>query len=259
MRPNQMKTRWFFIILAIFFFIGPAKSFAQVKVITSGGFSEPLKELLPGFEKTTGIKVTIGTGPSQGNGPNVIGAQLRRGVPADLVIMSREGLNDLIADKRIINGTDVDLARTPLGLSVRSGAPKPKIATVDEFEQALLRAKSVTFPSSTTGIYMLNKMFPLLGIAKEMAAKTTNDGVAAVAKGEAEIAIQPVSELLHAPGADFVGTIPKELQYISVSSTAIVVGSNQIQAAKQFVSWLSSEKAASAMRNSGMEPINATR
>src|SRR6266576_2455702 len=98
----------------------PAASFAQVKVITSGGFSAAFQELLPEFEKTTGITVTAARGSSQGNGPNTIGAQLRRGVPADVVIMSREGLDELIAEGRIVAGTDVDLAQTPLGLAVRA-------------------------------------------------------------------------------------------------------------------------------------------
>src|SRR5437016_4447966 len=132
----------------------PIVSFAQIKVIHSGGFAVAFQEMLPQFEKTTGIKVTTATGPSQGNGLNTIGAQLRRGVPADVVIMSREGLDELIAEGRIVAGTAVDLAQTPLGMAVHRGLPKPDISTVDAFKQTLLRAKSITFPGSTTGIYM---------------------------------------------------------------------------------------------------------
>jgi len=94
-----------------------------VKVIMSGGFATAYRSALPEFERTTGIAVTTGSGASQGNGPETIGAQLRRGVPADMVIMSREGLNDLIAEGRIVAGTDVNLAQTPLGVAVRAGAP----------------------------------------------------------------------------------------------------------------------------------------
>ena len=133
--------------------------------------------MLPEFEKTTGITVTTTRGQSQGGGPNAIGAQLRRGVPADIVIMSKEGLDELIADGRIAAGTDLDLARTPLGVSVRAGASKPDISTVAAFKQMLLRAKSITFPSSTTGIWMTTKLFPQLGIAGEMAGKSSNTGV----------------------------------------------------------------------------------
>jgi molybdate transport system substrate-binding protein len=230
---------------------------AQLKVITSGGFAAAFAELQPEFEKATGIKLTVTRGASQGSGPDTIGAQLRRGFPADVVILSREGLDDLIAEKRIVAGSDVNLGQTPLGMAVRAGSPKPDIRTVEAFKQTMLRAKSVTFPGSTTGIYMVKKLFPQLGIATEMAPKTTSTGVAAVAKGDAEIAVQPVSELLHAPGTEFVGTLPKEIQYVSVFSAAMVMGSKEPKEAKQLIDFLTSEKARTAMKASGMEVVKA--
>ena len=186
----------------------PQNALAQVKVMTSGGFAAPLREMLPEFEKSTGVSVEVILGKSQGGGPDTISAQLGRGVAADIVILSREGLNDLIAENRIAAHSDIDLAKTPLGMAVRAGAPKPDISTVEAFKNTLLHAKSITYPSSTTGIYMATKLFPRLGIAGEVLPKSSNAGVAAVAKGDIEIAIQPVSELLHVPGTDFVGTLP---------------------------------------------------
>jgi molybdate transport system substrate-binding protein len=242
------------LFLAIALLACPAASFAQIKVLMSGGFAAAYEEMLPEFEKTTGITVTTARGPSQGNAPNAIGAQLRRGVAADVVILSREGLDQLISEGRIVAGTDVDLARTPLGMAVRAGAPKPDISTVDAFKRTLLRAKSITFPESTTGIYMTTTLFPRLGIAGELAEKITHTGVAAVAKGDAEIAIQPVSEILHAPGCDFVGTIPMEIQYVSVFSTALVAGSKEPESSKLLIAFLTSEKAMKAIQTSGMEP-----
>ena len=230
------------------------ESYAQLKVITSGGFASANQEIVPQFEKAASASVSTIRGSSQGNGPNTIGAQLRRGVPADVVIMSREGLNDLIAEGRIEAGTDVDLAQTPLGVSVRSGARKPDIGTVESFKQTLLLAKTVTFPSSTTGIWMVNKLFPQLGIGKALEGKITNTGVAAVASGDAEIAIQPVSELLHAPGTEYVGAIPAEIQFISVFSAAIVKGSGNVELSKRFIAYLRSESARKAIQKSGMEP-----
>ena len=232
----------------------PAASFAQLNVIMSGGFAAAYQEILPEFEKSTSVTVTTARGQSQGNGPNAIGAQLRRGVPADVVIMSKEGLTQLIADGRIAAGTDVDLARTPLGVSVRAGAPKPDIGTVEAFKASLLRAKSITFPDSTTGIYMLTTLFPRLGIASALAGKITHAGVAAVATGDAEMAIQPVSEILHAPGTDFVGTIPMEIQYVSVFSAAIVAGTKEPESSKRLIAYLTSDRARKAITNSGMEP-----
>jgi molybdate transport system substrate-binding protein len=230
---------------------------AQVKVITSGGFAAPLREMLPEFEKSTGTSVEVILGKSQGSGPDTISAQLGRGVVADIVILSREGLNDLISANRIVPHSDIDLAKTPIGLSVRAGAPKPDISTVEAFKKALLHAKSVTYPSSTTGIYMATKLFPQLGIASEVASKSSNAGVTAVAKGDAEIAIQPVSELLHVPGTDFVGTLPHEIQYISVFAAAQVTGSNQGSEAKKLITFMGSAKAKDAIRDSGMEPLTS--
>ena len=241
----------------------------QLNVITSGGFAAAFQEMQPEFEKSTGIRLTVTRGASQGSGPDTIGAQLRRGFPADVVIMSREGLDDLIAEKRIVAGSDVNLGQTPLGMAVRAGAPKPDIRTVEAFKQTMLRAKSVTFPGSTTGIYMVKKLFPKLGIASEMAPKTTSTGVTAGAKGDAEIAVQPVSELLHAPGTEFVGTLPKEIPYVSVFSAAIVQGridgvvSGRTQKmlaardkeARELLDFLTSEKAKAAIKASGMEPV----
>ena len=209
-KRRHTPVRVVFLIAAVLAW--PTASFAQVKVIVSGGFSAAYREALPEFERTTGINVTTTSGASLGNDPNTIGAQLRRGVPADVVILSREGLSELIAEGRIVAGTDTDLAQAPLGVAVRAGAPKPDISTIEALKQTLLRAKSVTFTSSTSGVYLTTTLFPRLGIADEMAKKSTTSGVAAVAKGDAEIAIQPVSELLPVPGVDFVGTIPRKFR-----------------------------------------------
>jgi molybdate transport system substrate-binding protein len=254
-RPHQTLTRVVIVIAAVVLF--PTASFAQLVVITSGGFSAAYKDALPEFERTTGIRVTTSSGASQGSGPNTIGAQLRRGLTVDVVIMSKEGLNDLVAEGRIVAGTATDLAQAPLGLAVRAGAPRPDISSVETFKRTLLQAMSITFPASTTGIYMTTKLFPQLGIADELKAKTTTTGVAAVASGQAELAIQPVSELLHAAGVDFVGKLPAEVQYISVFSAAVVAGSSRPEAAKQLIAFFGSDRAKAAIVNAGMEPMKA--
>jgi len=233
----------------------PESALAQVKVMTSGGFAAPLREMLPEFEKSSGLSVEVILGKSQGTDPATISAQLARGVAADVVILSREGLNDLVSANRIIAHSDIDVAKTPLGLAVRAGAPKPDISTVEGFKHALLQAKSITYPSSTTGIYMATRLFPRLGIASAVIPKSSNAGVAAVANGDVEIAIQPVSELLHVPGTDFVAPLPKEIQYISVFSAARVAGSDKGDDAAKLMTFLGSAKARDAIRNSGMEPL----
>lgn len=236
----------------------PQAGFAQLKLLTSGGFSATLQELLPQFEKTTGITVTALRGRSQGSGPDTIGAQLRRGVSVDLVIMSREGLDDLIRESRIVAGSDTDLAQTILGVAVRAGAPKPDISTVEAFKKMVLQAKSVTLPS-TTGIYVRTKLFPRLGIAEQVSGKLTDTGVAAVVSGQAEVAVQPMSELLHVEGVDFVGTIPREIQYVSVFTAALVKGGAQPESSRRLIAYLASKEAAPALKNNGMEPPRSPR
>ena len=157
------------ILLAIATFLAyPSAAHAQLKVIISGGFSTAYRQVLPEFEGSTGITVTTLSGASQGKGPETIAAQLSRGVAADVAILSREGLSELIAAGRIAAGTDIDLARAALGAAVRSGTRKPDISSVAAFKQALLSAKVVAVPASTSGIYLTSDLFPRLGIADKL-------------------------------------------------------------------------------------------
>lgn len=233
----------------------PTSSFAQVKVIISGGFSAAYREVLPEFERTTGITVTTASGASQGTGPDTIGALLRRGEPADVVIMNRSGLAELIAQGRIVAGTDLDLAQTLIGLAVRAGGPKPDISTVDAFRQTLLRATTIAVPGSSTS--MITDVLSRLGISNEIAVKIPTRGtesVAMVARGDAELAIRPVSEILHMPGVELAGTIPTALQHTAVYAAAIVAGSKEPEASRRLIAFLSSNGATAAIKLSGMEP-----
>ncbi len=231
---------------------------AQLKVLISGGFCGPYEKLLPELERTTGIKVTTGSGSSQGTGPQTIAAQLARGVPVDVVILSREGLTELIAADRIASGTDADLARTPLGVAVRAGAAKPDVSTVEAFKQLVLNSKAVAVPSSTSGIFLIKDVFPRLGMADRVNVKATPRGTGAaalVATGEADIAVMPVSEIVHAPGVDLAGVIAEEIQLNQVFAAAVVAGSNEVQSAKRLIAFLASERASETIRSSGMEPL----
>src|SRR5262245_56606977 len=232
----------------------PAASFAQVRVIISGGFTAAYRELLPEFERSSGISVTTTSGGSVGNGPNTIGAQIRRGVPADVIILAREGLKDLISEERTVPGSDVDLARSIIGVIVHAGAPRPDISTVEALKETLLKAKSVAMSSSTSGVYLTTVLFPKLGIAEQMKDKISTSGAAAVGRGEAELGLQQVSEVLPVPNVDFVGTIPEAVQYVTTYAAAIVKGSSQLDASKRLIAFLSSQGATAAIKKSGMEP-----
>jgi molybdate transport system substrate-binding protein len=236
----------------------PLAAAAQLNVFISGGFSGPYEQLLPEFERATGLKVVTGSASSQGTGPQTIAAQLARGVPADVVILSRQGLTELIAAGRIIPGTDVDLARTPLGVAVRAGAPKPDVSTVAAFKQVVVNANAVAVPSSTSGIFLMKDVFPRLGIADKVNVKATPRGTGAaamVAAGEADVAVMPVSEIVHAPGIELAGVIAEEIQLNQVFAAAVVQGSKEIEAAKRLIAFLASERASATIKSGGMEPL----
>jgi molybdate transport system substrate-binding protein len=235
---------------------------AQLHVLISGGFSGAYEKLLPEFERTSGITVATGSGASQGDGPQTIAAQLARGVAADVVILSREGLNDLIAAKRIAAGTDVDLARVPLGVAVRTGTVKPDVSTVDAFTQVLLKAKTVAVPASTSGIWLTTELFPKLGVAGKIEVHKTprgSDAAAMVAAGGAALAVMPDSEIMVAPGVEFAGSLAPEIQFVQTFSAAAVAGTKQIEGAKRLIAHFASTRAAEAIRSSGMEPLAASR
>lgn len=132
------------------------------------------------------------------------------------------------------------------------------MSTVDGFEQALLQAKSVAIPESTAGIWLTHDLFPRLGITERLNIKLTQRGTDAtgmVAGGNADLAILPVSEILHAAGFDFAGRIAPEIQFVQVFSAAVVAGSGEIEASRRLIEFLASGRASKAIRNSGMDPL----
>jgi len=256
-RQSRFIARSVAVVAALLAF--PSPSMAQLKVLISGGFSSAYQQVLPEFERTTGITVSTGSGASQGTGSQTIAAQLQRGVPADVVILSREGLSDLIAAGRIAAGTDADLARVPLAAAVRAGAPKLNVSTVEALKQTLLSVKTVVVPGSTSGIYLTTKLFPQLGIADRITVKVTERGsqaAAMVAAGGADIVIQPVSELMNVTGIEVVGRLPSEVQLVQTFAAAIVAGSNERDAGRRLIEFLASERVTAAIEKHGMDPVS---
>jgi molybdate transport system substrate-binding protein len=129
---------------------------------------------------------------------------------------------------------------------------------MEALRQTLLRAPSVSVSTSTSGRYLTTELFPRLGIADEMAAKTLTSGAAAVGTGEAELGLQQVSEVRFIPGTDFVGAIPEEVQYITTYSAAVVAGSTHADEARRLIAFLSSEIAGQVILSKGMEPAART-
>jgi molybdate transport system substrate-binding protein len=245
-------------IAVLFSFLMSNTAMAQLEVIISGGFSGPYKAMLPEFEKTTGIHVVTKSGASQGSGPKTIKAQLLSGTTADVVILSREGLEELVALGKIQAKSDVDLAQAPLGLAVPTGATKPNISTVNAFKSAVLKAKKIVIPGSTSGIYLNDELFPNLGIKNQLEIEVTERGsqaTAVLAAKGANMAIQPSSELVDIPGIDYVGALPNEIQLIQTFTAAITTNSPHQEAAKKLIDYLSSPKATGPIQHGGMNPV----
>ena len=236
---------------------------ADIRVLTSGAFTEPHKQLAPGFERATGHKVLTAYGASMGGAPDSIPIRLQRGEAVDVVILASQALEALIKDGKVVPGSRVDLVRSSIGMVVRAGAPKPDISTVDALKRALLDAKSIAYSASASGVYVSTELYQRLGIADRVAGKSmriVSERVAsAVARGDAEIGFQQVSELLPVKGAEYIGPLPPELQRVTVFSAGIVAGAREPQAARQLIEFYVSPAAAPVIAKSGLEPLTSGR
>lgn len=226
----------------------------------SGGLSAAYKQLVPEFERKTGNKVVTAYGPSMGTTENAIPVRLARGEPADVLIMVGEALSGLIEKGKATQASRVDLVRSPIGIAVKSGAPQPDISTVDNLRKALLDARSVAYSDSASGVYVETQLFKRLGIEEQMKGKArmipATPVAEIVAKGEAELGFQQLSELLPVPGVDLVGPIPAEVQKITTFSAAVTSNAQAPEAGKALIDFLASPEAAPVIRKTGLDPIS---
>lgn len=243
-------------LLAMALFAGAANA-ADIKVFISGGFSAAYNELVPQFERASGHKVVTERGPSMGETRQAIPNRLARGEAADVVIMVGYALGNLIKDGKVKADSRVDLAWSRIAMAVKAGAAKPDISTVEKFKQALLAAKSIAISDSASGVYLSTTLFKQLGVydeIKDKARKIPAEPVAkVVARGEAEIGFQPVSELRPYPGIEIVGPIPAELQVVNVFAAGIATGAKEPDAGKALIAYLVSPAAKPVIEGSGME------
>jgi molybdate transport system substrate-binding protein len=232
---------------------------AEVRVMISGGLTAAFKALVPEFERTTGNKVLIAYGPSMGTTVNAIPVRLERGEPADVLIMVGYALEDLVKQGKVAADSKVDLVKSPIGIAVKSGAPKPDISSADAVKRALLAAKTIAYSDSASGVYVSTEMFAKLGITDAMKGKARQIPATPVgeivAKGEAEIGLQQISELKPVTGIDIIGPLPDDLQKITVFSAGIASVSKEPDAGKALIKFLASPAARAEIVNSGMDPI----
>jgi molybdate transport system substrate-binding protein len=251
---------WLALLVALVVLPAAKVSADDIVVMTSGAFTAAYLELAPGFEHSTKHKLITAT-TTIGTGAESIPNRLARGERADVVIVAVESLEDLIKAGRIVPGSRVDLARSSIAMAVRAGARKPDISSVDGLRRALLDAKSIAYSASVSGDYLAIELFPKLGIAGQMKGKSQRierERVGAVvARGDAEIGFQQLSELLPIPGIEIVGSLPAAVQRVTVFSAGIATSSPHPASARALVSFLASPAAAGIVTKSGMDPIAA--
>ena len=249
------RAGWIALISAAAALSGAA---SEIKVMTSGAFTAAYQDLFPRFQSATGHTfVTAAT--SMGVGREAIPFRLKSGEPVDVVIVAAPALDQLVADGLVAAGSRVALATSSIGVAVKSGSPKPDIASAEAFKRALLAARTIAYSASVSGDYFVNELLPRLGIAGQVMPKCTRItqervGVV-VARGEAELGLQQISELLPIPGIELIGPLPPELQKVTVFAAGIPMAARDPVAAKDFLRYLSSPAAADAIRRTGLDPV----
>jgi molybdate transport system substrate-binding protein len=229
---------------------------AEIKVLSAGAFKQVLLALLPEFEQQTGHKVTVDN--------DTVGALTKRieaGEVFDLAVLTPGAIDSLSNKGKFAPGSRMNLARVGIGVVVKEGAPKPDIGSDEAFKKALLAAKSIAYidpaAGGSSGIYVAG-LLDRLGIAAEMQGKSklVPGGAVAehIAKGEAELGIHQISEILPVKGVTLVGPLPGDIQNYTIYAAAIGARANAADAAQALLKALAGPAAAAVLKSKGMEP-----
>jgi molybdate transport system substrate-binding protein len=231
---------------------------ATIHAMTSGAFTAAYRELVPVFERNTGHRVVSAFGASMGAAPDAIPQRLARGERADVVILAAAGLERLAAAGLLRADSRVDLVVSRIGLAVRAGQPMPPIGTVEELRAALLAAPSIAYSASASGVYFETELLQRLGIAAEVLPKSRriySERVGTVvARGDAALGLQQISELLPIPGLAMLGPLPEPVQRATVFSAALTRSATEPEAAMALVAFFRSPAALPAIRATGLDP-----
>jgi molybdate transport system substrate-binding protein len=256
MRGDAMKKLWIGLYVGLFS-MGPISNAraAEVRVLSAGAMRAVVVALQPAFEKQTGHTLSIDRDTAGGLAKRIGG-----GEAFDVTIITPKVVDDLIAQGRITAGSRKDVAKVGIGVAVKQGAPAPDISTADAFKRTLLAAKSVAYidpaAGGSSGIYF-DKLLERLGIANEIRpkAKLMKGGYVAelVAKGEAEIAVHQISEIVPVKGVTLIGPLPAEIQNITVYAAGLAPAPRDVAAAKALIDLLSGPDAAAVLKTQGME------
>jgi molybdate transport system substrate-binding protein len=229
---------------------------AEIKVLSAGAFKQVLLALLPEFEKQTGHKATVDN--------DTVGALVKRveaGENFDLAVLTPGAIDSLSNKGKFVAGSRTNLARVGIGVVVREGTPKPDIGSDEAFKKALLAAKSIAYidpaAGGSSGIYVAG-LLDRLGIAAEMKGKSRliPGGAVAehIARGEAELGIHQISEILPVKGVTLVGPLPADIQNYTVYAAAVGANAKAADAARDLLKALTGPAAAEVLKAKGMNP-----
>ena len=212
-----------------------------------------LADLAQAYEARKGVQVEI---RSMGG---VEAAKLARaGEPADFIALASKAMASLEAESRIAKGSTRDFARSEIGIAVRAGSPRPAISNEQAVKQAMMEARRICYSTGPSGDHLkaLCEKWALAGsvLARALVAPPGTPVASLVAKGEADLGFQQLSELIGQPGVEVVGPLPPEIQAVTVFSAGVASQSAEPQAAEAFVAFLASSETADAKRRHGMAP-----
>ena len=249
--------------LALFglFLIAENAGGQEIRVMTSGGFAATYNAVVAEYERTTEDSVVTAYGASMGGAPDSIPMRLERGEPADVVILAAGALEELIARGKVAPDSRVDLVRSRIGAAVRTGATEPDITTVEALRNTLLSAESIAYSASASGTYLETELFVVLGIAEQLSDRSQRvEGERVgevVARGDAEIGFQQISELLPIAGISYVGPLPDDVQRVTVFSAGITTDATNPEGAQSLIEYLSSPALGPVIIESGLEPVRS--
>jgi molybdate transport system substrate-binding protein len=228
---------------------GTAADAAEIKIFTSRAIATVLDKIGPDFERTTGHKLQVISGFSP-----VFVKQINAGEPFDVAVSPPSTIDALIKNGHVVADTRTDLVRSGVGVAVRAGAPKPDIGSVESFKRALLNAKSIGY-LPTAGVPQLVER---LGIAGAIKSKTTVPGTdivsELVAKGQIELGVVVITQILTTPGVELVGPLPPEIQFYTMFTAGVSGKSKDPEAARQLIRFLTGPTALPVIKAQGMEP-----
>jgi molybdate transport system substrate-binding protein len=243
-----MHIRHLSLIAAAVLAFGTAANAAEIKVLSTNALKSVLEDLGPKFEQSSGDKLAITWGTAA-----QLKVQIEKGAAFDLAVITDAGADDLIKQGKLASRTA--LARSGTAVAIQKGAPKPALATAEDFKKMVLSAKSIAWvEQGASGIY-LKGVFERLGVMDQIKGKLKSVKAAgeAVANHEAEIGFTQVSEILPHPGAEVGGMLPPDIQ--SFTTFAVGVQAKDSEPAAALVKFLKTPAAAAVIKAKGLEPL----